>query len=172
MNKTMRTMVIALVAMFTLAANAQVVTKDSLSVLKPGSVIGFVCDFSEAVIMGMDEEAFGKYERDWQADKPTVVANLMNGLNTKLDGVLVFAQLKDLDYTLKISVKSVSTMGNIYCDAAIVDKKGNKIFEVTKVNGGKEPRFSPGTKLAKMKVWAGLTGRSLGGIIRAEYLNQ
>ena len=41
MNKTMRTMVIALVAMFTLAANAQVVTKDSLYVLKPGSVIGF-----------------------------------------------------------------------------------------------------------------------------------
>ena len=153
-------------------ANAQVVTKNELSVLKPGSKIGFVCDFSEAVIMGMDEEAFGKYESDWETDKPTIVANFMNGINNKLDDVLVFGQLKDTQYTLKVSVKLVNTKGYMLCDAVIVDNEGKSIFEAKQVNGGKEPPFLPGTKLAKMKAWAALTGRALGGIIKSEYLDQ
>lgn len=153
-------------------SNAQVVSKNELSVLKPGTKIGFVCDFSEAVIMGMDEEAFGKYEPDWATDKPTIVANFMNGINNKLDGVLVFGQLKDTQYTLKVSVKLVNTKGYMLCDVVIIDNAGKSIFEAKQVNGGKEPPFLPGTKLAKMKAWALLTGRALGGIIRSEYLQQ
>lgn len=156
----------------TIMANAQVVSKSELSAIKPGSKIGFVCDFSDAVIMGMDEEAFSKYEPDWAEDKPTVVTNYMNGINNKLDGILVVGQLKDTEYTLKVSVKNVTTKGYMLCDAEIVDSKGNSYFVVKQVNGGKEPPISPGTKLAKMKVWATLTGRSLGSIIRSEYLGQ
>ena len=150
--------------------NAQIVSKNELSVLKPGVKIGFVCDFSEAVIMGMDEEAFGKYETDWAIDKPTIVSNFMNGINNKLDGILVFGQLKDTDYTLKVSVKLVNTKGYMLCDVVIDDNAGKSIFEAKQVNGGKEPPFLPGTKLAKMKAWALLTGRALGGIIKSEYL--
>ena len=155
-----------------LMASAQVVTKNELSVLKPGSKMGFVCDFSEAVIMGMDEEAFGKYESDWVTYKPTIVANFMNGINNRLDGVLVFGQLKDTQYTLKVSVKLVNTKGYMLCDAVIVDNAGKSIFEAKQVNGGQEPPFLPGTKLAKMKIWSTLTGRALGGIIKSEYLGQ
>lgn len=153
-------------------ANAQVVSKNELSVLKPGAKIGFVCDFSEAVIMGMDEEAFGKYETDWVTDKPTIVANFMNGINNKLDGILVFGQLNDVQYTLKVSVKLVNTKGYMLCDAVIVDRAGKSIFDAKQVNGGNEPPFLPGTKLAKMKIWSTLTGRALGGIIKSEYLGQ
>lgn len=165
--------ILFMVALFTVVTvSAQVVTKDSLAVIKPGSKIGFVLDFSDAVIMGMDEEAFGKYEPAWLEDKPTVVANFMNGINNKLDGILVVAQLKDMDYTVKVSVKNVTTKGYMLCDAVVIDKTGHTLFVVKQVNGGKEPPFSPGTKLAKMKVWATLTGRALGSIIRSEYLGQ
>ena len=169
----MKRLVISLMSFcLILMANAQVVSKNELSVLKPGAKIGFVCDFSEAVIMGMDEEAFAKYETDWVTDKPTIVANFMNGINNKLDDILVFGQLKDTDYTLKVSVKLVNTKGYMLCDAVIVDQAGKSIFEAKQVNGGKEPPFLPGTKLAKMKAWALLTGRALGGIIKSEYLGQ
>ena len=154
-----------------IAASAQTVSKE-LSSIKPGSKIAFVCDFSQAVIMGMDEEGFGQYEPDWASDKPTVVVNFMNGINSKLDGVLVIGQLKDCEYTLNVTVRNVTTKGYITCDAEITDTTGVKYFSVKQVNGGKEPPFSPGTKLAKMKVWASLTGKSLGSIIRSEYLGQ
>ena len=94
----------------------------------------------------------------------------MNGINNKLDGILVFGQLKDTDYTLKVSVKLVNTKGYMLCDVVIDDNAGKSIFEAKQVNGGKEPPFLPGTKLAKMKAWALLTGRALGGIIKSEYL--
>lgn len=169
----MKRLLIALTAVcLQIAVYGQVVTKDSLSVIKPGSKLGYVLDFSDAVIMGMDEEAFSKYEPDWQEDKPTIVTNFMNGINAKLDGILVATQLKDLDYTVKVSVKNVTTKGFMLCNAVVADKQGNILFEVKQLTGGKEPPFSPGTKLAKMKVWATLTGRALGSIIRSEYLNQ
>ena len=153
-------------------ANAQVVAKSELSGIKPGSVIGFECDFSDAVIMGMDEEAFSKYETDWTTDKPTIVSNFMSGINNKLDGVLVVGHFKEAKFTLKVSVKNVAKTGYMLCDAKIVDSEGNTCFIVKQVNGGTEPPLLPGTKLAKMKMWALLTGRSLGGILRSEYLNQ
>ena len=77
-----------------------------------------------------------------------------------------------MNYILKISVKTVSAKGHIICDALVVDKDGNLFFAAEQVNGGKEPPISPGSKLAKIKFWAMLTGRSLGSIIRSEYLNQ
>ena len=99
-------------------------------------------------------------------------SKFFNGINDKLDGILVITPSKDVDYFLKISIKTVSTKGHIICDAVVIDKDGNSYFAAEQVNGGKEPPISPGSKLAKIKVWAMLTGRSLGGIIRSEYLSQ
>ena len=164
-------MMIAALCMLT-AANAQTVTKDSLSVVKPGSKMRLDVDFSHAVIMGMDEEAFSKYETDWQTDKPTVVTRLMNGVNMKLDGVLKVKQLSSMEYTLKVTVRDVTNQGFITCDAEVTDQAGRTLFAVKQVTGGVEPPFSPGTKLAKMKFWSLLTGRSLGGIIRSVYLGE
>ena len=155
-----------------LTTYSQVVTKNSLSVLKPGSKIGYVLDFSEAIIMGMNEETFSKYEKDWLKDKPIVESKFLNGINDKLDGILIITPSKDMDYILKIKIKTVSTKGYMLCDVQLIDKDGVSYFTAEQINGGKEPPISPGSKLAKMKVWAMLTGRSLGNIIRSEYLNQ
>ena len=39
---------------------------------------------------------------------------------------------------------------------------------VEDLTGGNEPTVSPGTKLAKMKVWSALVGRKLGSILKKE----
>ena len=163
---------LVLTLLLVITSTAQVVTKNSLSVLKPGSTIGYALDFSHAVIMGMDENEFSNYEKDWLKDKPKVVSNFLNGINNKLDGIIIVAPSQETDYILKVSVRSVSTKGYMVCDAVVLDKDGKSLFVAEQVNGGKEPPISPGSKLAKMKVWATLTGRSLGSIIQSEYLNQ
>ena len=78
----------------------------------------------------------------------------------------------DSPYTLMVTVKNISDVGNIFCDVTITDDNGQILFAVKNVNGGAEPPFLPGTKLAKIKIWASLTGRSLGGILKSEYLDQ
>ena len=50
----------------------------------------------------------------------------------------------------------------------ILDNEGNAQFIVESLTGGKEPPFMIGTKLARMKVWAALTGKTLGGILKRE----
>lgn len=163
-------MILAL-SLVVLKASAQVVTVNNMSAIKPGARINYSVDFSQASIMGMTEEDFSQYEKDWQEDKPSVVGKFLKGINSKLDGVLRVGSYKDSAYMLKVTVTSITEQGNVICDASIADPEGTEIFHVKNVNGGKEPPFLPGTKLAKIKVWANLTGRSLGGIIKSEYLN-
>ena len=93
-----------------------------------------------------------------------------------------YCELNLLDELVRIYT-SKPDMAYVYTTSIMVDENGKKggisrydlgvkYFSVKQVNGGKEPPFSPGTKLAKMKVWASLTGKSLGSIIRSEYLGQ
>ena len=163
---------LALCCMFSMIVTAQEVTISNLSSIKPGSKINYVIDFSKSTIMGMTETDFSNYERDWNKDKPSIVVKFQKGLNNKLDGVLNFGTYTDSSYTLNITVNNISEVGNIYCDATLTNKEGEKLFHVKNVNGGSEPPILPGTKLAKIKIWATLTGRALGGILNSEYLAQ
>ena len=157
---------------YALYAAAQEVTVNNLAILKPGSNINLEIDFSQCSIMGMTENDFSKYERDWFKDKPVIIVKFQKGINSKLDGILNVGSFSNSPYFLKVTVKSISEVGNLFCDAVMTDKSGKVLFRVKNVNGGNEPPFLPGTKLAKIKIWANLTGRALGSIIKSEYLDQ
>lgn len=172
MIKTIKLTTAVVVTMFTMTLHAQVVTMNNMSSIKPGAKINYVVDFSQASIMGMTETDFSNYEKDWQEDKLSVIGKFQKGANSKLDGILRLGSYKDSPYTLKVSVISVTDLGNIICEVSLSDTEGTELFHVKNVNGGKEPPFLPGTKLAKIKVWANLTGRSLGNILKSEYLGQ
>ena len=143
-----------------------------LSSIKPGSKINYVIDFSHSIIMGLSETDFANYEKDWNKDKISIITKFQKGINNKLDGLLNIGTYMDSPYTLMVTVKNISDVGNIFCDVTITDDNGQILFAVKNVNGGAEPPFLPGTKLAKIKIWASLTGRSLGGILKSEYLDQ
>ncbi len=157
---------------FFMTATAQESSDKDFTSIKPGSKINFVMDFSQSIIMGMKEADFSNYELDWHKDQPTIIKKFQNGINKKLDGILNIGNYPDSPYTLKVTVINISNVGNITCDANIYDKSGAILLGLKNVSGGSEPPFLPGTKLAKIKIWATLTGRSLGGILKTEYLNQ
>lgn len=152
--------------------SAQETGERPLTNVKPGSKINLIMDFSEAIIMGKTEEEFADYEKDWYKDKPSIINKFEKGITSRLSGVLKVGNYPEAAYTLRVKVKVITDMGNLFCDAAVVDASGNELFGVTKINGGKEPLFLPGSKLAKMKVWALIVGRSLGGAIKKEYLGE
>ncbi len=167
-----RYILLALLCSIFMIVDAQVVTVNKMSAVKPGSKINLVIDFSKATIMGMNETEFSNYEKDWKKDQPTIVGRFQKGVNNKLSDMLRVGSYPDSEYTMKVTVKTISDMGNVYCDVVIVDKNGTVIFSVNNVNGGSEPPILPGSKLARIKTWAYLTGRSLGNIIKSEYLAQ
>lgn len=167
-----RYILLALLSAIFMIVDAQVVTVNDMSAVKPGSKINFVIDFSKASIMGMNEKDFSNYEKDWNKDRPTIVDRFQKGVNSKLSDMLRVGSYPDSEYTMKVTVKTISDMGNVYCDAVIVDKSGTVIFSVNNVNGGTEPPILPGSKLARIKTWSYLTGRSLSGILKSEYLAQ
>ena len=45
-------------------------------------------------------------------------------------------------------------------------------WRTKEVTGGKEPPFMIGTKLARMKIWATVTGKKLGSILKSELPNK
>lgn len=167
-----RYILLALLSTIFIIADAQVVTVNDMSAVKPGSKINFVIDFSKATIMSMNETDFSNYEKDWNKDKPTIIGRFQKGVNNKLNGILNVGSYPDSQYTLKVTVTAISDVGNVYCDAVITDKDGTVLFSVNNVNGGSEPPILPGSKLARIKTWAFLTGRSLGNNMKSEYLAQ
>ena len=171
-KKFRRDLMLALCCALSVMANAQEVTANELSSIKPGAKINLVMDYSKAIIMGMNETDFSNYETDWNKDKPSIVSKFQKGANSKLGGVLNLGTFPDSPYTLVVKVKTISDVGNILCDAVMTNKEGTVLFSVKNVTGSVEPPFLPGTKLAKIKIWAALIGRSLGGILKSEYLDQ
>ena len=79
---------------------------------------------------------------------------------------------KDSKYTIRVKVNTITDDGYIICDADIIDDGGNVYFTVKEVTGGKEPPFMIGTKLARMKIWATVTGKKLGSILKSELPNK
>lgn len=153
-------------------ATAQGTEESPLRNVKPGSRINMVMDFSKAQIMGMSETDFADYEEDWYKDKPSIASKYEKGISSRLGKILRVGAYPEADYTLRVTVRMITDTGNLYCDAAIVDAAGQVLFSVKNISGGKEPPFLPGTKLAKMKVWAVIAGRALGGVIKRTYVGE
>jgi predicted transcriptional regulator len=56
----------------------------------------------------------------------------------------------------------------MYCHVDIVNKDKVVCLSIEDLTGGKEPIVSIGTKLSRMKIWATLTGKKLGSILKSE----
>ena len=147
---------------------AQTVTKNNLPKNLKGAQMNLKVDFSDALICGMSEGEFSRYEKDWEEDKPTIVRNFRSGVNVGIGKSYKVGDYKVAKYTIIVKVNTITDDGYIICDADVVDNSGNVCFTVEEVTGGKEPPFMIGTKLSRMKIWATVTGKKLGSILKSE----
>ena len=157
-----------LLACFVVCMTAQTVTKNELPKGLQNVRMSFEVDFSQALILGMSESDFGKYEQDWYEDKPAIVRNFKAGTNVALGKSYGVGDYKDAKYVVKVIVNTITDTGFMICDVDILDEGENVLFHLDHLTGGKEPSFGIGTKLARMKVWATLTGKNLGKILKKE----
>ncbi len=148
------------------SAMAQTVTVDSLSKVRLGSRANLTIDFSQATIHDRSEAEFAKYEKDWNDDKPSVVEKFRAAANFKLDNEMKLGFYDDADYQMTVTVKNISTKGFIVCDAVLTDNSGKVFLKVENLKGSSDSFFTPGTKLARIKFWAALTGGALGTIMK------
>ena len=164
MKKVMMTILMMVMAV---TAMAQRVTEDNLSKVPLGSRANLVIDFSKAIIHEMSETNFAKYEKDWENDKPSIVEKFRAAANFKLDNEMKLGFYDDADYVMTVNVKTITTKGFITCDAVLTDKSGKVFFTVENLKGSSDSFFTPGTKLARIKFWAALTGGALGTIMKS-----
>ena len=157
-----------LASIMTVTSFSQTVTKNDLPKNLKGIRMNFQMDFSQAVIMGMSENEFAEYEKDWNDDKPTIVRNFKSGTNFTLGNSYGVGDYKDAKYMVIVKVNTITDEGYFVCDVDILDEVNKVVFHLDYLTGGSEPTFSIGTKLARMKVWATLTGKSLGSILKSE----
>lgn len=164
MKKTIVMTILMMVMAMT--AMAQTVKVDSLRKAPLGLRANLVMDFSKATIHEMSESNFAKYEKDWEKDKSSIIEKFRAAANFKLDNELKLGYYDDADYVMTVTVKSINTKGFIVCDAALTDKSGKVFFLVEDLKGSSDSFFTPGTKLARIKIWAALTGTALGSLIK------
>ena len=131
-----------LMAVMTLNAMAQNIKTDSLTKIPIGSRVDFRMDFSGATIHDRTETEFAKYEKDWEIDKPSIVEKFR-------------------------SSASITTNGFMICDVLLTNKQGTVFFNVENLKGNSDSFFTPGTKLARIKIWAALTGGALGKMMKS-----
>ena len=154
---------------FGLNTSAQTITKNTLPKNLKEAQMNFQMDFSKAMILGMSESEFAEYEKDWYDDKPTIIHNFVVGANLALGKSYRFGDYKNARYAVKVLVNTITEEGFFICEVDIVDEKNEVVFHLDSLTGGSEPAIGIGTKLARMKVWATLTGKKLGSILKNEF---
>lgn len=164
--------IILLIGGFLSCVSAQTMNKNELPKQMKGARLNIKMDFSHALICGMSEEDFSNYEKDWERDKPTIIRNFKAGANLILGSTCDIGEYKNAPYLITITVNTITEEGYMICDANISDVEGNVLFIVEELTGGKEPPIGIGTKLARMKVWATFTGKTLGNILKSELSNK
>lgn len=154
--------------MVALAVNAmgQTIVTDSLAKIALGSRVDFVMDFSGALIHDYSESDFARYEKDWKEDKPSVVRKFRSAANLVLDKELKLGDYPEAPYRMVVTVKSISKSGFMVCDVTMASRQGAPYFRVEDLKGSSDSFFTPGTKLARIKVWSALTGRALGRLMK------
>ena len=155
-----------LMAAMAVNAMAQTIKADSLSKIPLGSRVNFIMDFSDATIHDRTESEFAKYEKDWENDKPSIVDKFRSAANLVLDKDLKFGDYPEADYQIVVTVKSITTNGFMLCDVLLTNKEGAVFLKVENLKGNSDSFFTPGTKLARIKIWSALTGGALGKLMK------
>lgn len=156
-----------LMAVMAVNVMAQTIKADSLSKIPLGSRVNFLMDFSGATIHDRTELEFAKYEKDWENDKPSIVEKFRSAANLVLDKDLKFGDYPEADYQVVVTVKTITTNGFMICDVLLTNKEGKEYFKVENLKGNSDSFFTPGTKLARIKLWAALTGGALGKMMKS-----
>lgn len=158
MKKVILTLVLITIGV---SAMAQRVTGTFMP-LRSQDRVKMVIDYSEADIMGMPEEQFYTFEKDWAHDKVEVVSLYYNYANRELakeKAFIVGSYNFDTDYTLYLIVRTVDIRGNHDCDLILV---ANDEIEIGRAVGIRADGGTFGSKLNLMKDGAEHTGKSIG----------
>jgi len=161
-----------LLTFFSANLPAQTITKNSLPKDIKEARMNFQMDFSHALIFGMSEKEFAKFEVDWNKDKKNVIKKFKTGANMGLGKGFKIGDYKEAVYTVKVTVSTITEEGYMICDVDIVDQQNKNRFHIDQLTGGKEPSISVGTKLARIKIWAALTGKKFGRMLKSALSNK
>lgn len=132
-------LILALALCLSLAANAQKVTSGSVATIFQEQTLNVTFDFSQAVIDGIKEATLlnvgGERARDWQEGKEDICSKFILAMVPIVDQVITVGNYPDAAYTLVFIPKTFDDDGEVRGDAKVVDKDGNVIAVITKING-------------------------------------
>ena len=136
--------------------------KGDFSVLKDEVRVKMTVDFSEATILGMTEDEYAAYEKDWLKDKPEVISYYSGFASIELQPKLVVADYKfETRYTLLLKVRMIDASGNTDSDLFLFE--GNE--EVARAEGIFANGGVFGTKLNLIKDGAKHSGIVIGRLL-------
>lgn len=96
-------------------------------------------DFSQATIVGVKEgillNAGGDKAREWQEGKEHICAMFILGLAPVLERFMQAGNYPEAEFTLIFVPKTFDDDGEVRGDAKIVDREGNVIMSISKING-------------------------------------
>ena len=126
-------------------------------------------DFSQAYIHGMTEEEFTEYEKDYEKDKPQLIALIYDYAskylakrNYERSFTSVGNYKDDTDPILVLTIRSISATGDYDCDISLFKKDDDKKIEIGRAVGIRASGGRFGSKLNLMKDGAEHLGEELG----------
>lgn len=145
------------------SVSAQLLVEGSLTPLRKADRVNLKIDFSEAMIHGMSESAFAKYETDWDVDKPVIVGYFLSETRQKCGDLINLGTYENAEYEIRVNVISINEKGNYVCEADVYDAEG-KVIAIIKDISAKGGHF--GTKLNLIKDGARHTGAAFGKFLK------
>lgn len=145
------------------SVSAQLLVEGSLTPLRKADRVNIKIDFSEAMIHGMSESAFAKYETDWEVDKPVIIGYFLSEARQKCGDLINLGSYENADCEIRVSVISINEKGNYVCEANVYDSEGTVIAKIKDISA-KGGHF--GTKLNLIKDGARHTGAAFGKFLK------
>ncbi len=142
---------------FLVPSFAQRSVEGDFSVLRDAMRVNFTVDFSQADIMGMNEEEFLEYEPRWASEKPDIVATFPVYANAITNNSPRLGNYRNEAYTLNLVVRAVDTRGGYDCDLFLLHggrtlASATGFYAVGGIFGSKLNLFKDGSKHTGMAI--------------------
>lgn len=128
----MRTVIILTVLIFIYSLNTQA---QNLLDVNSSKTVNLIVDFSKASIHNLNENEFSSYEPDYTRLKPEVIGKLAEEFNESGKVNFMIGNFPKSSYSIKVTIVSVSTKGNVVSYAEILDQENNLIAKVSDLRG-------------------------------------
>ena len=119
---------------FAVTSFSQSIAEGSLDVLKGQERVSIELDFTFAIIHGMDEENFAKYEEDWEKDKKGVMLNFISEASSNCNRIAI-GSFSSTDYLFKVFVSKINKNGDWQSRVELLDKEGNSYAKIVALYG-------------------------------------